>query len=155
VVRSAGVVKAKQENRPFAFKTLLERVSWILRDTGRKGKIILSGRGTSSDNELVDYIENEIIPHTNNTIADVFTGVGCKQASSWDMLQLADVCATTMFYSHEINGYGFIIPCFAMRLKDNLCSNKDLSDIESIAYYDKKMKPKVAYFKGKQICKQT
>jgi len=133
-------------------KTLLERVSCILKNTGRKGEIILSGRGTSSDNELVDYIENELTPHSNNKIADVFTNVDCKQASSWDMLQLADVCATTMFYSHEINGYGFITPCFAMRLKDNLCKNKDICDTESIIYYDKKMKPQAAYFKGKQIC---
>jgi len=138
----------------FICKALLERVSWILRDTERKGEIILSGRGTSSDNELVDYIENEIIPHPNNTIADVFTNVDCKQASSWDMLQLADVCATTMFYSHEINGYGFITPCFAMRLKNNLCKTNDSSDISGIVYYDKKMKPKAAYFKGKKICKQ-
>jgi hypothetical protein len=148
-------IKFSYEIYHFICKALLERVSHLLNDTGRNGKIILSGRGTSNDNDLVDYIKNEIKPHPDNTIADVFTNVECKQASTWDMLQLADVCATTMFYSHEVNGYGFITPCFAMRLKNNLCNKNDSSDIVGIVYYDKKMKPKATYFKGKQICKQT
>ena len=79
---------------------LLERVSWFLRDTGREGKIILSSRGTSRDADLIKYIQDKLIPYSNNQVSHVFTGIDCKQASSWDMLQLADVCATSMFYSH-------------------------------------------------------
>ena len=40
-----------------ACRYLIERVSWLLRDTNRIGNIILSGRGTSRDAELINYID--------------------------------------------------------------------------------------------------
>ena len=35
-------------------------------------------------------------------------------------LNKAEACATTMFTTYEINGYGFCTPCFSMMLKDHL-----------------------------------
>lgn len=45
----------------FACRLLIERVSWLLRDTGRIGKIVLSSRGTNRDSELIDYINNKLL----------------------------------------------------------------------------------------------
>ena len=80
----------------YLYRMLLERVSWFLRDTGRTADIVLSARGTSRDGELIEYIKEKLIPYGNNQIASgVFENITAKTANSWDMLQLADVCATT------------------------------------------------------------
>ena len=127
---------------------LLERVSWLLRDTNRKGKIVLSSRGTARDGELTSYIREKLLPYPSNQIADVFNGVECKTASTWDMLQLADICATSMFYSHEVNGYGFTVPCYAIRLNNKLYKHNGSRIGYGLKYFSADMKP----IKGKRPC---
>lgn len=54
--------KAKMPTDVLAYnyicRYLIERVSWFMRDTDRRGKIVLSSRGTTRDAELIDYIAN-------------------------------------------------------------------------------------------------
>lgn len=107
-------------------RILLERVSWFLRDTERIADIVLSARGSSKDGELIKYVEDKLIPFDNNEIAKgVFDKIISKSANSWDMLQLADVCATTTFLSHEINKWGFHIPCYFNILQNHLYKHGD------------------------------
>lgn len=96
----------------YVCKYLLQRVSWYLEDRGKVGDIVLSARGTSRDGELIDYIQDKLLPYPDNSInAAAFNKISAKTAATWDMLQLADVCATTMFLTYEVNGYGFSVPC--------------------------------------------
>ena len=125
----------------FICRYLLERVSWLLRDTGRKGRVVLSSRGTSRDEELSSYIRDKLVPYPNNQIADVFLSVECKQASAWDMLQLADVCATSMFYSHEVHKYGFTVPCYAIKLQAKLYRHNGKYVKYGIKYFNDSMEP--------------
>ena len=131
---------------------LIERISWYLRDTGRIGRIVLSSRGTSRDVDLIRYIQNKLIPYTENQVASVFTGVTCMPASAWDMLQLADICATSMFYSHEINGYGFITPCYALRLWNKNYRYNGKLDRYGIKYFSDDMKPARGSLQRYKIC---
>lgn len=126
----------------FLCRMLLERVSWFLRDTERKADVILSARGTSRDGELIEYIKEKLIPYNNNQIEkSVFGNIMAKTANSWDMLQLADVCATTMFLAYEVNGWGFRTPCFYRVLKDHLYKHGDKVMSYGIKYFTEYMKP--------------
>ncbi len=149
-------VRAKMPTERIAYnyicRFLLERVSWLLRDTGREGKIILSSRKTDKDAELLSYIRDRLIPYTDNQVASVFTGFDSKPASTWDMLQLADVCATSMFCSHEINRYGFTTPCFVMRLLPKLYRHNEKLISYGIKYFDKAMMPPNGYLQSRKIC---
>lgn len=135
-----------------ACRYLVERVSWLLRDTDRKGKIMLSSRGTSRDAELIEYL-NKLINNPNHTISDCFTGICSKTAESWDMLQLADICATSMFYYHEVNAYGFVLPCYTKKLYKFLYQRNGTVDKYGIKYYTDEMKPNNTYFSEHLVCK--
>ncbi len=135
-----------------ACRYLIERVSWLLRDTNRIGEIVLSSRGTSRDTELIDYI-NKLLTYPGNEIADQFSKICSKTAESWDMLQLADICATSMFYCHEINTYGFLLPCHAIKLRKFLYQRNGLVDKYGIKYYSDEMKPNQNYFSDHMVCK--
>lgn len=137
----------------FACRLLIERVSWLLRDTGRIGKIILSSRGTNRDGELIDYI-NKLLTFHQNEIANRFTSIQSKQANSWDMLQLADVCATSMFYRYEPNQYGFITPCYSFRLNKKLYQYNGHIEKYGVKYYADSMKPNEQYFIDKMVCRK-
>lgn len=136
-----------------ACRYLLERVSWLLRDTDRAGDIVLSSRGTSRDGELIDYIKNKLLHYSQNEISDCFTNVISKSADSWDMLQLADICATSMFYYHEINAYGFVLPCYTYKLRKFLYTRKGVVSKYGMKYYVDSMKPEPSYFSEHMICK--
>lgn len=123
-------------------RMLLERASWFLRDTNREGDIILSARGTSRDGELIQYIKDKLIPYTGNQIVSgVFGNIIAKPASSWDMLQLADVCATTLFLTYEENGYGFCTPCFSKILRTHIYQRNGSFESYGLKYFDAGMKP--------------
>lgn len=128
----------------FCCKLLLERVSWYLRDTGRYADIILSSRGTSRDGELLDYIKNKLLNYHFNEIADgVLWKVSTKASNQWDLLQLADVCATTLFLSYEINSFGFTIPCFVSQLKSHLYTHNGRLLGYGLKYFSQDMQPNV------------
>lgn len=135
-----------------ACRYLIERASWLLRDTNRTADIVLSSRGTNRDNELIDYIR-KIISYGNNNIEPRFSNVCAKSASSWDMLQLADVCATSMYNMYQQNGLGFTTPCYAQKLQSHLYryNGKALSKY-GLKYYDDAMAPDKDYFKNHAIC---
>lgn len=137
----------------YCCRLLLERVSWLLRDTDRTGDIVLSSRGTSRDNELIQYIKEKLLNYDFNEVANCFDKIKAKSASEWDLLQLADVCATSIFYYHEINRYGFITPCYCYRLKNHVYQRNRNVDSYGMKYYDSDMKPSKDYFLSKMICK--
>lgn len=136
-----------------ACRYLIERVSWLLRDTDRVGDIVLSSRGTSRDSELIDYINNKLLHYSQNKIANRFTNISSKSADSWDMLQLADICATSMFYYHEVNSYGFVLPCYTYKLKKFLYQRNGTISKYGMKYYNDNMKPDNTYFSKHMICK--
>lgn len=134
-------------------RMLLERVSWYLRDTKRVADIVLSARGTSRDNELIEYIKNKLLPYGDNQIvSSCFEQVSAKQAASWDMLQLADICATTMFLAYEINGWGFCTPCFSRVLQSHLYTRNGRLNSYGIKYFTPDMNPGVALLKPHWAC---
>lgn len=134
-------------------RMLLERVSWFLRDTNRTADIVLSARGTSRDGELIEYIKEKLIPYGQNQIAkNVFDKVSAKSAGSWDMLQLADVCATTMFLTYEKNGWGFCTPCYLRVLQKHLYRHDGNLDSYGIKYFTPNMKPSANDLKCNWIC---
>lgn len=140
----------------YACRYLVERASWLLRDTNRVGKIVLSSRGTSRDNELIDYIKDKLLPYSYNKIAaNVFTKVVSKQANSWDMLQLADICATSMFYAYELNKYEILTPCFAARLRKHFYTRNSALISYGIKYYSDEMTVPQNYFTSHAICKKA
>ncbi len=100
----------------------------------RIADVVLSSRGTSRDGELIKYIQEKLFPYPLNNINQaVFEKITAKTAPSWDMLQLADVCATTIFSAYEANGYGFRSPCFSYIL--NVV--KTSLEISKFAYFIK------------------
>lgn len=130
---------------------LIERASWLLRDANLTADIMLSSRGTSRDRELIDYI-NKLITYKGNNISNRFEKVLAKSASSWDMLQLADVCATSMFNTHQLNGLEFLTPCHTYKLKSHLYRrNGDLLKY-GIKYYSDSMIPRKNYFIENSVC---
>lgn len=134
-------------------RMLLERVSWYLRDTNRVGDIVLSARGTSRDQELIEYIKSRLLPYTDNQIVStVFGNISAKKANSWDMLQLADVCATTMFLTYEMNGWGFRTPCFSKVLQSHLYTHNGVLERYGLKYFDQSMKPAAAALKCDWVC---
>lgn len=136
-----------------ACKYLIERVSWLLRDTNRNGTIILSSRGTSRDGELINYLNDKLLHYSWNEISNCFTGIYSKSADSWDMLQLADICATSMFYYHEINAYGFVTPCYTYKLSKFLYQRNGSVNSYGVKYYLDSMKPPKEHFINHMICK--
>ena len=158
------ITKLKADRRTFtekpsitlynhACQCLVERVSWLPRDTNRTGEIVLSSRGTSRDAELIDYINDKFLNYSENKISNQFFGIYSKTAQSWDMLQLADICATSMFYCHEINTYGFLLPCHAMKLRKHLYQRRGSIDKYGIKYYSDEMSPDNKYFTDHMVCK--
>ena len=109
-------------------RILLERVSWFLRSKDSRADIVLSSRGTSRDKELITYIQDKLLTYRYNQLFNRFDKITSKQASQWDMLQLADICATTMFRAYEINSYGFVVPCYMNNLKDRIYSHNGSID---------------------------
>lgn len=137
----------------YCCRLLLERVSWLLRDTNRTADIVLSSRGTSRDNELIEYIQSKLIPYDFNNVQDCFDKIKTKSAAQWDLLQLVDICATSFFYYHETNSYGFVTPCFCYRLKNHVYQRNNNIDSYGMKYLDQAMKPSKEYFLSKMICK--
>ncbi len=132
---------------------LIERVSWILRDTNRIGDVVLSSRGTSRDGELIDYLNNKLIHYGNNEVSNYFRNIYSKTGASWDMLQLADICATSMFYYHETNRYGFVMPCYTYKLRNSLYKRNGKILKYGMKYYTDFMEPENDYFSSRMICK--
>lgn len=140
----------------YACKFLLERVTWYLNDLEATADIVLSSRGTSRDGDLITYIKDKLLNYPNNEIiGSTITNVTAKSASTWDLLQLADICATTTFLTYEENkNFGFCVPCFSMALVDHLYKNKKDGRIISygMKFFKNEMKPDIKELRKKRIC---
>ena len=136
----------------YVCKYLLQRVSWFLEAQNAVADIVLSARGTSRDGELIAYIKEKLLPYSGNGINPAACNkVSAKTAATWDMLQLADVCATTMFLTYEVNGYGFSTPCFSQAMADHLYSNNKV-DSYGIKFFTQDMKPDINELRSSRIC---
>lgn len=137
----------------YVCKYLLQRVSWFLEAEGKTADVVLSARGTSRDGELIQYIQDKLLPYSGNSInASVFNKISAKSAGSWDLLQLADVCATTMFLTYEVNGYGFTTPCYSAAMQEHLYRKNGKLDSYGIKFFTSDMKPDVAELRDTRIC---
>ena len=88
------------------------------------------------------YDNLRLLPYKYNSIeSNVFERISAKTAATWDMLQLADVCTTSMFLMHEINGWGFTTPCFTLMLRKHLFENKGKVETYGIKYFVDDMRP--------------
>lgn len=132
---------------------LLERVSCFLEDTGRTGDVVLSARGTSRDSSLITYIQEKLLPYPYNNInAAVFEKISAKTAGTIDLLQLADVCATTLFWAYEVNGLGFCTPCFVKVLKSHIYRQNNTLKDYGIKTFSTSMEADIEYLRKKRMC---
>lgn len=137
----------------YVCKYLLQRVSEFMESTRRTGDVVLSARGTSRDGELIEYIQEKLLPYPDNAInGSIFNKISAKAASSWDLLQLADICATTMFWSYEVNGFGFSVPCFSLAMRKHLYENNKIIKNYGIKFFTKEMKPDSVELKKTRFC---
>ena len=137
----------------YVCKYLLQRVSWFIEAEGKTADIVLSARGTSRDRELIQYIQEKLLPYPGNSInGSLFNKVSAKSAGSWDLLQLADVCATTMFLTYEVNGYGFTLPCFSTTMQKHLYRKNGKIDSYGIKFFTSEMKPDIDSLRDTRIC---
>jgi hypothetical protein len=138
----------------YACRYLLERASWHISKQQRKANIILSARGTRKDCELILYIKDKLIPYEQNAMDKVFTEVKAKAANDYELLQLADICASSQLASIEINKkYEFTMPCFATVLYEKIYrNNRNRTQGYGIKYLTKDMKPSKDYFTKNRIC---
>ncbi len=136
----------------YSCRYLLERVSWLLRDTNRHADIVLSSRGTSRDGELIQYIQR-LISYPDNEVASlVFGNISATSPLCWEMLQLADVCATSMFLCYEERAYGFRLPCFAIALSKHIYKRGAQAIKYGIKFFDDNMKPTKDELSSNKIC---
>lgn len=137
----------------YVCKYLLQRVSWYLESEGKTADIVLSARGTSKDGELIQYIQEKLLPYPDNSInGNVFNKISAKSAGSWELLQLADVCATTMFLTYEVNRYGFTTPCYSATMLPRLYHKNNRVDSYGIKFFTSEMKPDIAEVRSTRIC---
>lgn len=135
-----------------ACRYLLERYSWFLRSKGAVGTVVLSSRGSSRDGDLISYIKSKLIPNSSNSVSSRITSVSAFPAKSRNLLQLADVCASSIYHAYEPNKYGQICPCFASQLSKHLVTYNGSLMGYGLKYYAVCMKPPIEYFKSMSIC---
>ena len=134
-------------------KYLLQRVSWYLMEIGGTADIVLSARGTARDGELIAYIKEKLLPYKGNGIEqEVFEHICAKTAPQWELLQLADVCATGIFLAYEENRYGFTTPCFANCLSEHLYKKDGKINSYGVKFFTNLMKPDVDQLRNTSMC---
>lgn len=98
----------------YCCRLLLERVSWLLRDTEQIGDIVLSSRGTSRDNELIEYIKGKLLNYNFNEVENCFNKIKAKSAAEWDLLQLADVVSLQYSIIMKLTYMDLLLHVFAI-----------------------------------------
>lgn len=137
----------------FICKYLLQRVSQYLEAQQMTADVVLSARGTARDGELIQYIQEKLLPYEYNSInASCFEKITAKTAATWDMLQLADICATTTFLAYEVNGYGFCVPCFLTALQHHLYRKHDKLASYGMKFFTREMQPDLTALQNRRIC---
>lgn len=157
IVDTSKLTLSKEKSTSIAYnficRLLIERVSWFLRDTNRQADIVLSSRGTSKDNDLIQYI-NETLLKSNNTISkENINEIKALSAGTWEMLQLADICATTTFSAYEVSGWGYRVPCYLRKIYSHLYRyNGDVMGY-GIKYFSADMEPEKGEMNSLWPCK--
>ena len=157
VVDTSKLEADKMPNPSIAYnyicKYLLQSVSAYLSYHHLVADVVLSARGTSRDGELIKYINEKLMPYPDNRInRSCFEKITAKAASEWDLLQLADVCATSMFLAHEVNGWGFVVPCYQIALEDHLVSVKGYTRPHGLKYFTREMIPDFEKLDSLKMC---
>ncbi len=125
----------------YTCRLLVERVSWFLRDTGHTADIVLSSRGTSRDTELIDYIKRLVAYGDNQVVSNVFGKIYASAALQRELLQLADICATTTFLAYEINHWGIRLPCHFKILRSHVYARNRQTQNYGLKYFSNDMQP--------------
>lgn len=157
VIADTNLLTSKDSIRNYNYmcRLVLERASWYMSDNNLIGDVILSSRGTNRDNELINYIHNKLIGYSGNEIrGNVFGCCSAKQSSQWDLLQLADICATSFFKAYEKDKNGYLTPCFMSLLRTHIYSRNGKHYGYGLKYYDSNMKPYKSYFINYSPCKK-
>lgn len=137
----------------YVCKYLLQRVSWFMDGKDAQCDVVLSARGTSRDNELIEYISDKLLPYPSNSINQKrFNKISAKTAATWDLLQLADVCATSTFLAYEINGWGFSVPCYSTMLSKHLYRKRSKLKSYGIKYFTALMEPDLEVLAQTKMC---
>ena len=68
------------------------------------------------------------------------------------MLQLADVCATSMFLGYEVNGWGFCVPCYTQALDSHLLRHHNHLESYGIKFFQESMRPDSGELMSMRIC---
>ena len=109
---------------------------------------MLSARGTSRDGDLIKYIKEKLLPYEKNSInSAVFNKITARGAGEWELLQLADVCATTMFLTYEVNGCGF-----STEMSNHLYRYRGSLENYGIKFFTNDMKPNLEQLKATRVC---
>lgn len=123
-------------------RLLMERVSWFLRDSGNHvADVVLSSRGTSRDHELIEYIQRLIEYDKNQIMSNVFNKIYASTALSRELLQFADICATTTFLAYEINQWGMRVPCYFKVLAGHIYARSGQTSSYGMKYFSNDMRP--------------
>lgn len=158
IVVDTSILDAEKMPNPliaynYICKYLLQSVSAYLSYNHLVADIVLSARGTSRDGDLIKYINEKLMPYPDNRInQSCFEKTSAKAASEWDLLQLADVCATSLFLSHEVNGWGFVVPCYHTALEDHLVAVKGCTRPHGLKYFTREMIPDFEKLDSLKIC---
>ena len=155
VIADTSILQLKDGIKTYNFlsRILLERVSWYLRDHNGRANVIFSSRNSKRDNDLTDYLNNMVINYSWNKVApDTIKKVSTEKMEEWDLLQLADVCAASMFRSHEPDPLGFIYPCLMNNLKRHLYVYGDQVFKYGIKYYKDNMRPEPEFYEEHAPC---
>ena len=114
---------------------LMEEISRYLKNNGMIGKVMFSARGSKKDEELAGYLKGLLNSKNNQIDEKHIRTIAYKKASEWDMLQLADICASSLFKAHEADDYGFRYPCFIHRLDSHFRCDDKMAENHAIRYY--------------------
>ena len=134
-------------------KILLERVSWYLRDHGMCADVIFSSRNSKRDNELTNYLRDKVLNYDwNYVVKGTIVSVESRKMETLDLLQLADICAASMFKAYEPDPMGFIYPCFMNNLKTHLYNRNGRTMSYGVKFYKKEMKPDKNYINAHAPC---
>ena len=66
-------------------------------------------------------------------------------------------CLSTIYIdeAHEVNGYGFITPCFVMRLSHKLYNYSGVDGFDGLIYYSDNMRPLKGLIESNKVCSIT
>lgn len=129
----ADVYSSKGLLYNYATRLLLERVSWLCRDSRKErtdqAKLVFSNRSNMSYQELVTYLAKLKRKTHESDIRIEWSAVDCENVEIYEHkkrmgLQLADAVASAMWCGVNPNGFGFTEPRYAEMLRPTVYAHK-------------------------------